>query len=486
MRVAFAATIAGAIVATSLLSGCPDRPIAEVSQTQVGQSKKFIPITTDIDILFVIDDSPSTKDKQDVFAANFGNFVQALDGFATGRPNLHIGVVTSSIDIKNNNFGSNCPSPNLTYDGRLQNSPTSAGCPAPSDRYISDIKSGGSRMTNYSGTLDQSLSCIAEIGAGGCGFEMPLEAMKRALDDSHPENSGFLRPGAYLAVIILTDEDDASVHDFSLFNLDMATNGPGDFRAQPLYAYTCDTPISGTMGGSYKNCKTRTGSYLEAPQTYHDFLAKKKSEGQVVVAVLGGSLDNPANTIKCDKTAGTCDVMTGAITDPFNQTLALEPSCSTTINGAHQIGRPGIRLNDFVKSFGTHGLFETICQPDYSGALKKIGDLLFQSVSPCLDGKIADADTDMANPGVQPDCSVSDVVNLNTPQQMQTQMSACKMSDATTPDPSGARPCWWVKSNEAACKNANNTTAAPYFEIHVERSSAPAAGTNVQVACATN
>src|SRR5262249_27112848 len=159
--------------------------------------KKFIPITTDIDILFVIDDSPSTKDKQDVFAANFGNFVQALDAFATGRPNLHIAVVTSSMDIKSNNFGSNCPSPNLMYDGRLQNTPTTAGRPAPTDKYISDIKNGTSRVTNYGGgTLEQSLSCIAEIGAGGCGFEMPLEAMKRALDDSHPENTGFLRPGA--------------------------------------------------------------------------------------------------------------------------------------------------------------------------------------------------------------------------------------------------------------------------------------------------
>jgi hypothetical protein len=39
---------------------------------------------------------------------------------------------------------------------------------------------------------------------------MLLEATYRALHDAIPENAGFLRPGAALAVLIATDEDDCS------------------------------------------------------------------------------------------------------------------------------------------------------------------------------------------------------------------------------------------------------------------------------------
>jgi hypothetical protein len=99
-------------------------------------------------------------------------------------------------------------------------------------------------------------------------------------------------------------------------------------------------------------------------------------------------------------------------------------------------------------------------------------------VSPCLDGDVDPTDTDPNNPGIQLDCAVSDVVNLNTPQQTETQIVQCPMTDPNTPNPTGPRPCWWVKSNPAACPSA------PNLELHVERSSSPPAGDNVQASCA--
>jgi hypothetical protein len=457
----------GAALALTALSGCPDRTLALLPPVTAGQATKLIPISADIDILFVIDDSPSTADKQAVFVSNFPKFVAALDAFPTGRPNVHLGVVSSSVDIKNASFGSGCPSPNLSEDGRLQNTARQTGCSPPNNgaRYLEDIKlPDGSRQTNYTGTLDTALSCIAELGAAGCGFEADLEGMKKSLDGSRAENNGFLRPGAYLAVIFLTDEDDCSVKDYSLFNLDMNQVGAGDFRCQPLYAYDCDEPLT-TTPGTYHNCKPKTGSYLQDTKFYHDFLAGLKSPGQIVVAALAG---DPKSDV----------VSTGALSMPFVQGLALLPSCMTMINGNLQIGRPGIRMNDFVQQFGDHGLYDTICQSDYSQALTDIGTLLFKSVSPCLDGDVDPTDINPTNPGIQPDCAVSDVVNLNTPQQTETQIVNCPMTDPNTPDPAGARPCWWVKTNAAACMTA------PNLEIHVERASSPPAGDNVQVSCA--
>ena len=289
--------------------------------------------------------------------------------------------------------------------------------------------------------------------------------MKRALDGSVPGNAGFLRQGAYLAVIFLTDEDDCSVKDKSLFTLDLGSTAANqsDFRCQPYFAYACDQPISATGGGTYTNCKTRTGSYLQDPSYYYDFLTSIKPASQIVVAMIAG---DPASTLKV-----------GPITAPIDQTLALEPSCMATINGDMAIGRPAIRLDDFVSQFGSHGLFATVCQPDYSMVMSKIGQLLFNAISPCLEGAIDTTDADPTNPGVQPQCTVSDV-QQGGPDGHEEEIPVCPMTDPTTPAMTGPRPCWWVKSNPDAC------TTETGLELHVARTSQPPIGTSEQVSCA--
>ena len=44
--------------------------------------------------------------------------------------------------------------------------------------------------------------------------------MKRALDGSNPENEGFLRDDAFLAVIFVADEDDCSAFSRGVFDPD--------------------------------------------------------------------------------------------------------------------------------------------------------------------------------------------------------------------------------------------------------------------------
>jgi len=374
--------------------------------------------------------------------------------------------VSTTVDIHAQGFG-NCPSPAPGDDGILQNTARVPGCTAPNGRFLSDIKnSNNTRTTNYSGTLDTAFSCIAQLGASGCGFEAPLEAMKKALDGSRLENTGFLRDGAFLAVVILTDEDDCSIKDPAIFQLPAAQAGPGDFRCQPLYAYQCNTPISPSIGGSYSNCSVRTNSYLQDPAVYAQFLSTVKPPGKAVVALIAG---DPSSTL----------TMTGAINAPIMQQLALEPSCSATINGNLAIGRPAIRLQDFLDPFGDHGLFRTICQSDYSQALTDIGTLLFNAISPCLEGPVNMTDADPSNPGLQPDCTVSDVQNPDSGHETESAIPTCAMTNATTPAPGGARPCYWIAPDPAAC--STQTT----LELHVERSSPPSIGTSVRVACAT-
>ncbi len=467
------------------VTGCPDRSIDKIPPTQSGVVVKKIPVSADIDILFVIDNSASTVDKQTVFSQNFPKFVQALDAFPMGRPNLHIGVINTTVDIAtpgyaNGNLG--CPSPDPLDNGKLQNTPKIPGCTPPTGPFIADLKNpDGSRTVNYAGTLEQTLSCIALIGAEGCGFEAQLEAMKRALDGSRPDNAGFIRNGAYLGVIILTDEDDASVKDNAVFSLPDATvGGKNDFRVQPLFAYQCTTPISSSTAGTYHHCTPRTDSYLRDPHYYSQFLTTVKDPSQIVVAAIAAPPPGLQTNDDPPQTASSPDITTGPLTLNGNtQTLALQPSCSATVNGNPAIGRPGVRLASFIGDFGDRGRFYTICQSDYSAALADIGKTIFNAISPCLEGKLDSTDADPTNPGTQLQCTVSDVQIDDKTGMTSTVIPACKMQDATTPAATGARPCWWVRQDPVACPAPDTG-----FQLQLVRSQPPATGTNVEVECA--
>lgn len=468
--------------ALCLLAGCPDRSISKVDPAQQGAVIKHIPVSADIDILFVIDNSASTSDKQTVFAQNFPMFVAALDAFPTGRPNLHMAVVDTTVDIGVTGYGPSCPSPDPNDNGLFQNTPHGAMCTAPNGRFLSDIKgSSGARVTNYSGTLDQAFSCIAQIGPNGCGFEAPLEAMKRALDGSRAENTGFVRDGAYLAVVFLTDEDDASVKDSTVFTLPDATvGGRNDYRVQPLFAYKCDTPISPSNPGTYTNCVPRLDSYLRDPAYYAQFLSTVKDPAQLVVAAIAGPPPGLMTNDSPPRTAMMSDIEVGPLTlGGQTQPLALLPSCSATINNSDAVGRPGVRLASFVESFGDRGRYYSICQSDYSAALADIGKTLFNAISPCLEGNVDPADADPDNPGLQLQCTVDEVLNAGTMSATSTQMPACPMQDATTPAPNGPRPCWWVDKNQASCPAPDTG-----FELNFVRTGAAAPGTTVDVECA--
>jgi len=450
-------TIPRVLIAASYvaaLAGCPDRTLSRVPSRQGGTVTKKIATDAALDLLLVIDNSSSTADKQQLFADNFQKFTGKLAVAANGKaPDLHVGVVSTSVGLHSDAFAQvGCPAKN--DDGLLQSASRGTCTTAPTTaRYLADDGRGG---TNFTGTLSDALTCIALLGSNGCGFEAQLEAMKLALDGSQPQNAGFLRDNAYLAIVLLTDEDDCSVveGDASLFE---RTDLPADdFRCQPLFAYQCDTAISSTGPGQYRNCKPRTDGYLETIDHYYDFVVGLKDPSLIAVALIAGD--------------PTPDIATGPLSfGTATQPLALQPSCSTTIplpTPHTAIARPAIRLADFVSRFGPHGLMRTVCQPDYGGVIDDIAALLTVELSPCLEGPI-DVSTGA------PSCAVADVVA-----GVESVVPPCVMSAPDTPDPAGARPCWWVEANAAAC-----ATTETHVALHVERGAPPAPGTIVEASC---
>ncbi len=421
----------------------------------------------DLDVLFVIDNSAQTYDKQTVFAYGFPAFVAALDAFPGGRPNLHIGVVDSTVDIGAQGFGPGCPSPDPHDNGLLQNTARVAGCTPPAGLFISDIANDdGTRTTNYGSDLADTLACIGQTGASGCGFESPMLAILRALDATNPDNAGFLRPDADLAIVILTDEDDCSAIDPAIFELPAGTvGGLNDFRCQPLFAYDCDQPITaGSGSATYTNCRPRPGGYLLDVDALPESLARIKDPSQTSVSLIAG---NPQTTIETGLL-----VWGGSEQDP-----ALLPSCSASINGDPAIARPAIRLSAFAEHY-IENTFDTVCQPDYSAALTNTSSAMSTMMtSPCLAGTVDPTDTDAVNPGLQPNCTVVDHINYGTSASTDLTMPACPMTGATLPDPNGPRPCWWAATDET-CVPLGSELA-----LHVERAAAAPAGTVVAATC---
>ncbi len=413
----------GTLAAT--LAACPDREVAEVNPRQNREQEKEVPvqINRNLDILFVIDNSGSMREEQASLVANFNRFINVLSNIEGGLPNVHIGVV--STDIGAGPYGIMGCTGNGD-NGILQNAPVGGACNTPGpELYISDIgdEDGLNRQTNYTGALSDTFSCIAELGTAGCGFEQPLEAMRRALNGSNVQNNGFLRPDAFLAVIIISDEDDCSAEQVSMFDSD-PTLDTVDSTLGPLTSFRCFefgvecTPDAPRSAGPRQDCATRVGSsFMYDVDVYANFLKGLKVDpGQIIVA---GIIGNPSPV-----TIGSKD---GEPT--------LDASCTSNSGDAD----PGIRLQSFLDSFPNRNTSTTICDDDLSDALTVIADLLAKVIgNPCIEGNLAlDADG-------QPECTVADVRFLNQDGQEETIIPTCNAERTNL-------PCYVFEIDEMQC-----------------------------------
>jgi hypothetical protein len=169
------------------------------------------------DILFVIDDSGSMSEEQANLAANLGVFIDRLATLPI-QDDYQIGVTTTDVD----NFGGGTTfSPGHPYPAgalvAIAQDANGLGIPG---SFIYDTATypatngwGGNRiLPKGSPTLIRDFKANVLVGTVGSGKEQPFRAAKMALTDRILDgtNAGFLRPGAALAIIIASDEDDCS------------------------------------------------------------------------------------------------------------------------------------------------------------------------------------------------------------------------------------------------------------------------------------
>lgn len=471
-----------ALATVGALAGCPDRSISEVTPVQGRVEAKDIPVTVnrDVDLLFVIDDSPSMADKQKNLADNFGNFVTVLESIQGGLPNVHIGVVTSDMGSLGAN-GTTAPGigtlnqGGCTGSGKMGNLQT-FGAVLSGGPFISDFQPAdpaAPRSRNYSGALKDVFATMAKAGAGGCGFEQHLAAMKAALQPTNVINNGFLRENAFLAVVFIADEDDCSMQDtVGLLGPESPTLGPQQSFRCTRFGVTCDdggaTPNAMNVVGSKNRCHPNEDSqYLTHIKDYVDFLKGLKSDpSKVIVAGIMGTNEPVATELRAPPRMNT-------------KVPALAHSCTYIgADGLPEVADPPIRLRFFLDQFPNRSTFVPICQRDLSDGLTQIGDLLKTVIGdPCIEGKLADVDPD--TDGDQFDCSVASVTNPgSTTGRVETIMPKCTPENGSATN----KPCWHLNEDPTMCANENNPKG---YTLKVEGQDTLPSDTHVVANCVT-
>jgi hypothetical protein len=465
------------LTAVSLLAGCPDRTISQPDVSQGRVEYKDIPVTVnrDIDILFLIDDSPSMADKQNNLRMNFPNFINVLNTIQGGLPNIHIGVATSDMGSK----GADDPSPGpgisgCTGTGKNGDLQTQ-GTTLVSGKFIVDTaNTDGTRTTNYTGQLSDAFTAIASVGAAGCGFEQHIEAAKHALNND-PNNAGFVRPSAYLAVIFLADEDDCSMSHSTLIAQDTSQLGPLQSFRCTRYGIVCDQGgtdpnAMNTVGPKGMCHSNESGTYLTKIGDYVNFFKGLKSDPtSVIMAAIAGVTEPFDVEMRAPPNGGT----------PIP---ALAHSCNyTDTAGGTEVADPAVRIKELLDGFPNRNTFSTVCQQDLSGGMVLIAQLLKSVIgSPCIDGTLADVDPNTAGP--QYDCSVSDVTNYGKANQMESVLPAC--NNASDPTMSSNKPCWAIVLDSQATPPQMCATTS-HLTLEVERNQAPPPDDHVISYCVT-
>lgn len=154
-----------------------------------------------VDVLWVIDDSPSMEAEQQLLASRAAAILERLG--RTPGADFHIGVVTTDVEPAASSD---------TGPGWLRR------VPGTSLRYLACTSEPGAgaqvnvRCDGITGSPEAALRGLLQPGTGGSTQEKGLLAAMLALSEPLRTgvNAGFLRDDAALSLIFMSDEDDAS------------------------------------------------------------------------------------------------------------------------------------------------------------------------------------------------------------------------------------------------------------------------------------
>lgn len=381
--------------------GCLERSLAPstpCTRSAVGQRIQ-IDNVDEVDLLFLVDNSGSMADEQVALQRELPRLVAALvsgdqdgDGDQDFLPvrSLHVGVISSDMGIgvaTSARLGS-CRQGNGD-DGRFQRGDAACATGTSTFEFM--------RGTNATSAL-AGVSCATTLGTEGCGLEQQLEATLKSLTPSSAQtwtapgytpprfldpatgnlsqsghgldaNAGFLRPNSVLAVVLVTDEEDCSASDTTLFQEGNSTRFGNDVQLR------CSRFSALSQGA------------LHSTQRYIDGLLGLRANASLIVfsAIVGlpqelvPTVDDEINFTAILGDARMQYEETG------NSANFLRDSCITlnadgSVRGSADPPRRMLETARGLEEGGASVTLSSICSDDFGpaidGVIRKIGDVL--------------------------------------------------------------------------------------------------------------
>lgn len=366
------AMLSACVLLCAGITACDDSEPAEVAsnceadKSCVESKQNALAQIDKVDILVVIDSSGSINEEAESLKAELPRMMNAMingsdeDTSFPPASSVHVAVVTSDLGAGGENL-SGCEG---VGDDGIFLRPGEVGVTCDVDYPGFLAYEGGSAPIATVNTV----SCVPLTGIDGCGYEHSLEAGLKALwpasDDSiefrdgtgHGEdaNEGFLRQDSLLVVIVVTDEDDCSAEDPSIFSRDPASS----YANQPANLRCHFNPDA-----------------LHPIQRYIDgFKTLRPGNDNVVFATIAGvppDLLSDGATARFESAEEREAFYEGVLTDPRMQELvdddaisgSLHPSCVTE----HAKAMPPRRLVNVARAFGENGVVGSICAENFGG-----------------------------------------------------------------------------------------------------------------------
>ena len=173
-----------------------------------------------MDIVFVVDNSGSMSEEQTNLATNFPMFASLLDAYTVdgGKPlDFRVALTTTGRDV---DYVVDLP-PLGTVPQSEQGE---------NGEFYNNCNVNKRWLDRNDATMAQALACRAKVGTTGPSIEMPFLMSKWALAERAADtNAGFVRDDALLAIVVLTDEDDASTTENN-FTLNATGQSPTNYN----------------------------------------------------------------------------------------------------------------------------------------------------------------------------------------------------------------------------------------------------------------
>lgn len=306
-----------------------------------------------LDVLFVVDNSPAMASHDARWRQNQRDMMNVLSSMEGSLPSVHVGVVTTDLGT-------------LGHDG--QQGPAVSGCMGRGDAgrmrpgrelvagsFLSDIKlADETRERNYVSTLGDAFAELADVGTQGCAYVQPFEAMKLAL--TSPSNPGFMRDDAYLFVVFVTPNDDCSF-------------AHGGFA------------IESTAVNAHE-CITRASELVDVGEYERILRGLKRDPSKIILGAIAG----PSEPYLLESGPDGWHV---------------SPSCSAGEASA----LPAVRVRSLLDRFPDRSSQTTICQQNWSDGLYTFASLGQPVANPCFAHRPIDHEPMIA--GIQAQCSVA-------------------------------------------------------------------------------